>query len=325
MATDDTAADIFRKAQAVGAEKSTSTDVLRLVPHLEWRGKVYPIASRSVSFRHEQIEHKIQYQANDFAEPLGPHSFLFRYTIPMREDISKGPYKNLFNTGLTVLVRDCRSKEPGILIDPFYGEFRVVPTSFEETVDVNKRDGTDVQVEFLHSPAFGDFEPLLRDNITGIAGLVGQAGALDAEVQAADWNQEPSPEGVTDALSAINGVGQRGLRQVDRTASRFDDLALKLRKIEDTADQAENPQNWRLRDSARGARDQVIRAKNRATEDPTRKIRRVGLRFATTISQIAADAQMSIVELLQLNPSLRSSGPLVPANTTLNTFRRGRP
>lgn len=322
MATDDTPQDVFRKAQAVGKETTVSTDVFRLVPHLEWRGRIYPISGRSVSFRHEQIEHKIQYRANDFAEPLGPHSFLFRYTIPMREDIAKGPYKSLFNTGLTVLVRDCRNREPGILLDPFYGEFRCVPTSFEETVDVNKRDGTDVQVEFLHSPLFEEGEPLLRDNITGIEGLVSSAGGLEADVQAADFNQLPSPTGLTDALSAINGVGQRGLRQIDRTASKLDDVALKLQKIEETADRAENPQNWRLRDSARGARDQVLRAKERITEDPTRKVQRVVVRYNRTISSIAVETGMSIIDLLSLNPHLRGSGPLIRSGTKLKIIRR---
>lgn len=316
--------DPFRKAQAVGKESTVSTDVFRLVPHLEWRGRVYPIASRSMSFRHEQIEHKIQYRGNDFIESLGPHSFMFRYTFPMREDIAKGPYKSLFNEGLTILVRDCRNREPGILIDPFYGEFRCIPTSFEETSDINKRDGTDVQVEFLHSPTFDEGEPLLKDNITGVEGLVSSAGALEADVKAADWNQEPSPEGLTDALSAINGVGQKGLRQIDRTASRLDDLAFKLKKIEDTADAAENPQNWRLRDSARGARDAVVRAKDRATEDPTRKVRRVVTRFAKTLSALALETGMTIQDLLALNPSLRSGGPLVPGGSSVAVYHRAK-
>ncbi len=301
------------------------TDVFRLVPHLEWRGILYPIAARSVSFRHEQIEHKIQYRSSDLAEPLGPHSFLFKYTIPMRQDIGKGPYSDLFNTGLTKLVRDMRNREPGTLIDPFYGEFRCVPMSLDETVDINKRDGTDVQVEFIHSPRFDEAEPLLKDNITGIEGLVSGAGSLETEVQAADWNQEPSPEGLTDALSAINGVGQRGLRQIDRVASRLDDVALKLKQIEDTADQAENPQNWRLRDSARGARDQVIRIQDRLSEDPTQKVKRVTTRFAKTLSVIASESGMTILKLLEMNPGLSKGGPLVPAGTAIKVPRNAKP
>lgn len=242
----------------------------------------------------------------------------------MREDLAKGPYKSLFNEGLPKLVRDCRNKEPGILFDPFYGEFRCVPMLFDETVDIGKRDGTDVQLEFLHSPLLEDGEPLLLDNITGIQGLVSDAGLLEQEVTAADWNQEPSPQGLTDALSAINGAGQRALRTVNKTASQFDAVAFKLQQIEDTADQAENPQNWRLRDSARKARDGVVRAADRATEDPTRKVKRVLTRFAKTISAMAAESGMTILQLLELNPALRSlRGPLIPQGTKIKVYRAG--
>lgn len=320
----DDSAKVFGQAQAVPNQTNASTDVLRLVGHLTWRGNVYPISSRSVSFRHEQIEHVLQYRANDFPEPLGPHSFLFRYTFPMREGLAKGPYKNLFNTGLTVLVRDCRDKEPGELFDPFYGKFRVVPISFEETVDIQKRDGTDVQVEFLHAPHLLDGEPLLLDNITGIQGLVSEAGLLDQDVKAVDWKQESSPRGLTDALSAINGAGRRILRQADKASAQMDHIVYGLRNIEDTADALENPQNWRLRDSARQLRDQTIKAKQRLTEDPPRKIKRVTLKFAKTIGAIAADAGMTVKELLTLNPRLGLGGPTVAGGTEIKLHRRGR-
>lgn len=323
MATDD---DDFQRAKGIEKQRSSSTDVFRLVPHLTWRGITYPISARSVSFRHEQIEHKIQYRAGDFPEPLGPHSYLFKYTIPMREDLAKGPYKNLFNVGLTTLVRDCRNREPGELYDPFYGLFICVPTSFDETVDVGKRDGTDVQVEFLHAPDLSDDEPLLRDNITGIEGLTSNAGALEAEVTAADWNQEPSPQGVTDVLSAINGVGRRGLRQVDRTSARLNDLALRLHKIDETASAAENPQNWQLRDSIRDALDQALRIKKRLTKDPTRRAVDVTIKFAKSLSVIAAENDMTIAELISLNPQIPAKGgPIVPPGTVLTIVRKSKP
>lgn len=316
----DDSAQLFAQAQAAPKVTNAAVDALALVDHLTWRGNIYPVSARSASFRHEQVEHTIQYRANDYPEPIGPHSFLFRYTFPMREGIAKGPYKNLFNVGLTVLVRDCRNKEPGELFDPFYGKFRVVPVSFEETTDITRRDGTDVQVEFLHAPHILDGEPLLLDNITGIQGLASQAGLLDQELKAANFGQIASPQGLTSALSAINGAGRRALRQIDRVSAQMDHVAFELKSIEDTADAAENPQNWRLRDSARSLRDQTIKAKERLT-DPTRKIKRVTLRFAKTIGAIAADAGMSLKELLDLNPRLGMGGPMIAAGTEVKLTR----
>src|SRR5262245_39843475 len=117
------------------------TDVLRLLPPFEWRGVRYPVATRSVSFQHEQAQHRIQYKDGEFIEQTGARNYTFNYTIPMREDIARGPYKNLFSSGLIPLLIDCRNREPGQLVDPVYGEFRCVPTSYNDDIDVGKRDG----------------------------------------------------------------------------------------------------------------------------------------------------------------------------------------
>jgi hypothetical protein len=79
---------------------------LKLLPPLSWRGLQYPVTQRSVSFRHQGAEHTIQYRDYDFIEQLGVHGLTFSYTLPMREDIARGPYKHLFVTGLSQLLRD---------------------------------------------------------------------------------------------------------------------------------------------------------------------------------------------------------------------------
>lgn len=284
---------------------------------MSWRGTEYPVIERNVSFLHENVDHKIQYRSNDFPEPIGPHSFLFKYTIPMREGIAKGKYTNLFNEGLQILVVDMRSKEPGDLYDPVYGEFRCIPVSFSETTDVNKRDGTDVSVEFIYSPRIGESDPDLPVATTGLVGLVTEAGMLDDDLAKLDWNQQPSPEGVTDILSAINGFGRSGLRQIDKLASQLDALSFKMQKIEETADAAENPQNWRIRESARQLQLDILNAKKRLSESPGVKAKRITQKTTATISSIAASSGMTIAELLEMNPGLARS-PVVRPGTKLN-------
>lgn len=292
------------------------TDVFKLLEPMSWRGVNYPLIERSVSFLHENVDHRIQYRANDFPEPIGPHSFLFKYSIPMRQDIVLSRYGDLFNEGLPILVRDMRNKEPGDLNDPLLGMFRCIPVSYTETTSVDKRDGTDVQLEFLHSPRIGDSDPELPQSITGITGLVGDSGLTDDDLAKQDWNQEPSPEGVTDILSAINGIGRQGLRQIDKLASQLDSLSLKMQKIEDTADAAENPQNWRIRESARQLHLNIIDAKNRLTEDPVVKINRLTTKVNTTLSSLAATLGMTLLDLISLNPSL-SRSPVIKAGAVV--------
>ncbi len=291
------------------------------LPSLSWRGIHYPVMDRSVSFLHENVDHRIQYRNNDFPEPIGPHSFLFKYMIPMRENILPRKYGSLFNEGLPLLIRDMRDKDPGELIDPLLGIYRCIPVSYTETTDVNKRDGTDVSVEFLHAPRIGDSDPELPLTITGITGLVGDGGLNDDDLALQDWNQEPSPEGVTDILSAINGIGRQGLRQIDRLSSQIDSLRSKMEKIEETADAAENPQNWRIRDSARGLNNSLLKAKDRLSEDPGTKISRITTKANSTVSRIAADSGMTTAQLLKLNPGLAKS-PVITQGTVISVSKK---
>lgn len=293
------------------------TDVFRLLPPFSWRGRRYPLLTRSVTFQHENSKTRIQYRDGEFVDMTGARGFSFSYTIPLREDVAHGLYKNLFVEGLPTLLRDIRDRTPGELIDPVLGPFRCVPEMFKDESDPNRRDGDDVTVEFTHAPEFAQADPEVKDNLKSLSGLVADAGKLDAElVSRRTWRQEESPEALTDILDTINTVGVKAFRVVDKITGSLNDLALKLEKIEDTADRAENPQNWQLRNDVRRMRDAIVQLNKRAAEPPTKKFRRVTQQFAKTISSVAADFDMTVAELIHINPALVKL-PMVPAGTVI--------
>jgi hypothetical protein len=286
-------------------------DVLKLLAKFSWRGEIYPISSRQVSFRHEGIEHTIQYRDFDFIEQLGAHGLTFRYTIPNRQNIAKGPYKQMFADGYPRLFRDMQDRTAGTLFDPLLNRiFQCVPSSWDDTTDPRKRDGTDVQVEFRHSPPLTEEDPQTVDATT-VAGLTSEAGALDAEVAKADWKQEVPPEPSIDPLNFATGVVAQGLAQIQKVSASLQDFAYKMEKIEQTCDAAENPENWGIRDAARRNRESAIRLNRRLKEDPATKLRTFTTRTRALISDVASDAGMTIEELLSLNPALARL-PYVP-------------
>lgn len=293
------------------------TDVLKLLPPLEWRGSQYPVTARRVSFRHEGVEHTIQYRDNEFTEQLGAHGLTFSYTIPTREDIAKGPYKNLFVQGLPRLFRDMHNREAGDLLDPELGFFRCIPNLFDETTDVQKRDGSDVQVEFKYRPLIDDEDPAIQTNLEGsISGLETDAGALDEAVSRADWAQEPSPEPTVDVIQGANGLLSQGLAQGEKVSAKLDDFASKLEALEATCDKAENPQNWPIRASARRSREAVLRTKARLSQDPVKKLRSITLKSGKLVIALAKELGMTLEGLLQLNPGLARM-TRVPAGTVI--------
>lgn len=294
------------------------TDVLAQLPRLSWREREYPVTARSVGFNHEGVFHVLQYRDFEVIEQTGARNLAFRYTIPLRQDIAKGPYKNLFTEGLPTLFRDILNRSEGTLIDPVHGSFTCVPRSYDEEADPNKRDGVDVKVEFQRQTPVDEDESLRPPTLQDVAG---EAGALDEEVKKADWHQEPSPEGTTDIFSAINGVAFQGLRAIDKVAGFMHDVAFRCEKIEATVDKLTDPKNWPVRAAARRLRESSIRIASFG-DSPQQRRAPVTTTRAMPIAALAALVGMSVDALLLLNPQLARS-PTVPAGTTVRVPARG--
>jgi hypothetical protein len=287
------------------------SDALVVLPPFTWRGVQYPVTERHVSFSHESATSKIQYQNGELIQQTGARNTTLSYTLAMRQDIAVGPFRDLFARGLPALFRDMRNREEGPLFDPVYGAFTCVPSSFNDDMDVLKRDGTDVKVEFTESPAL-DSEATPPATLQDIAS---DGGALEGEIELVDWQQQPSPEGTTDLLSAINGAIFQGFRAVNRVSAQLNNYASKLEKLEDTVDLTTNPRNWPVKRDLRRMRDVVLRASAFGdTPGEARKTKRT--QSAQPISALASSLGLSVSQLLILNPSLATT-PIVPAGTTI--------
>ena len=293
------------------------SDPLRLLPPFKWRGVAYPVLGRSVSFAHEGAPTRIQYRDGEFFEQMGSRSPTFTYTLAMREDIAIKEYRALFREGLPLLFRDVRNRERGLLEDPVYGSFLCVPQTFDDDIDVTKRDGTDVRVAFVHSPDIaGQFA---EEQAPTIQGLVTDAGALNAEISRVDWTQTESPEPEIDALSAITGFGAQIEANAGKVSSALENFAFQMEKLETQAARLENPDGFQLQRTARRNRAAATALARRA-KDPQKRVVTVVSRYQKTISGVAAEAGMTVKQLLDLNPTL-ARFPSIPPNTPVRVFR----
>lgn len=294
------------------------TDALAALPRLSFRGIEVPISgTRDAGFRHDDASHKFTYRDNEFVESLGARGWTFSYTIPMRQDIARGPYRNLYTATLPQFVAACRDREPGELIDPELGVFRAKPTSVTSTIDVTKRDGTDLRVEFVHAPEFEDIALEIVGTL-GADALATQAGLLDEASALVDWEQEEPPEPALDPLTAIDSVGRQLEYNANKVSNKLDDTAFRLERLENTLDRLENPQLWPHRRSARRLRAATLRAKARGS-DPLRRVVVVTQRYASTVAAIASEAGMTVQELIRLNPNIAGQ-PLIAAGVAVRRF-----
>jgi len=264
-----------------------------------------PVTSRSASFSQEQIQHKFSYKDQEIVEALGAKNFTFSYAIPFREDIIKGPYSQLFTSGYPQFVLACRDRSPGDLVDPVLGTFRARCVSFSDDTDPNKRDGTDVRVEFVHAPLLDDID-ILQGGILDVHSARDDAQSLDDEALTVNWEQEEPPEATVDPLAAIDGFGRQIENAGNRVSAQLDKAAFKLEKLETTVDRLQNPKVWPLKRSARRLRGAVVQLQETVARTE-RKVKEKVLLFAQGPSAIANDVQNNLQDLLGLNPELARS------------------
>lgn len=291
-------------------------DYLSLLPPLLWRGLNYPVSARSVSFTHDGVRHKFQYRDGEMVEQTGAQALTFSYTIPMRDGIARGPYRDLVTKGLPLLFADCQNRARGPLQDPFYGTFDCVPTSYRDDTDVNKRDGTDIQVEFVRTLETGEADTL--PDFPTVSGLISEAGALDKELSKTSFKQEASADGSNDILTQLTGIGAQIQQQGQGVSARLQGLADKMKRLDEQIDSTEDPSKWGLQQSARNVREAALRLKAKG-DNPGQRILTVTKNSARTITEVCADSLMSLPDFLRLNPDLVRS-PLIPPGTPIRVF-----
>lgn len=287
-------------------------DILGDLPRFSWRGIEVPLTGRSARFAHDRGRHKYVFRDDEILEALGHKNWVLEYRIPFRQGIAKGPYRDLFVEVFPRFIDACRDRSRGELYDPVLGEFDAEVLEWDETLDVLKRDGTDVVVRFEHSPD-PEAEESPGADLSNLASAENEAGRLDdamGEV-ARSAQQEPPPPAV-DPLARIGGF----LRQIDRRGNQIraqiGGFVDRVEAIEDAATDLEDPKIQPVIRSARRLRAAGGRLRERLA-NPVGALRSTTTRTATTLASLAISLGVTPDELLKRNPRL--AAPLVPPGT----------
>jgi hypothetical protein len=282
---------------------------------LKWRDSVIPIVSRSVGFQHESVKHKFVFRDREYVEALGVRNLTFRYGIPMREDLAKGPYQNLFTKQLPAFMRAFLDRSTGNLRDPVHGTFTAKPVSYNENLDVLRRDGVDLEVEFVQAPEEEELE-ITGAALSSLQSLTADAFALETAVARVNWLQEVPPESLVNPLDAVNGLLRQGEMVGGQIAAAFDGIAHDLDTIVETVDRLEDPEAWPIRQSAIRMKNSAVRAA-RELGNPADVIRRHVTTSATTLASVGKTLGMSVREVLGLNPALAAGAGRIDSGTTV--------
>lgn len=296
------------------------TDVLRQLIRASWRQIEFPLSGREYGFQQSSSRHKFIFRDNELIESLGRENPTYKYTIPFREDIAKGPYSALFVEVYPEFLNACRDRTAGILEDPVHGPQRCKCASLREVLDVNRRDGIDVEAEFIFSPLQSDVTEDI--SIPGsIEGALNSAGAFDRQAPELTPEQRERIEALRDpgeqAGTNILDLGSAFATQINlatnRIGAQIDDAIFRVNKTSDLLDRARDPKlaSWKrrlrrvggallnLKDSAGGAGLGPSRGGN--------GLRTHIVQADIGIGSLASKLGASVSQLKRLNPSLNSA------------------
>lgn len=293
-------------------------DALDDISDLYWRGFKLPVTTRELFLQHGNIRHPISFGKGEKIQPGSTKNLVFTYTVPMRENLAVAGYPDLFTQGLPRLLRDCINQEPGPLVDPIHGKFVAVPETYRETADPDKRDGVDVQLEFIQQPPLSELSaekplPTARTVAIGTSNLAAATAAKNA-----------SNDAYAGALAAAGEADEAA--QQAQTATRAPDLVQNMETIsraledyETEIERLEDPTNYPMVRESRRLR--------LATYDVGRRVSSPGKTWQakvtaheTTVGELAAAHAMPVAALIEKNPKLAKS-PRVKRGTAVTVYR----
>jgi hypothetical protein len=296
------------------------TDVLKQLQRASWREIEFPVMHvRDFGFQHDQAQHRYLFLDAQLIESLGRKNPTYKYVIPFREDIAKGPWKNLFTTVYPDFLDACLDRSRGVLVDPAHGALPAKCVSLRETLDVSRRDGVDVEAEFIRAPREGDIVEDLGAQIRTLEGAQASAGALDREIAKIPFTQQAPPKPTINPLDAVSAVTNQAEVAVNKVTAAFADAAFRVEKASASLDALRDPGMQPAIQQAARLRAALLAFEDRTDPTGTRPLRKLSTTTDTTVSALARKLGMSVAELVRLNPVLARS-PLVRAGTDIRVF-----
>jgi hypothetical protein len=205
-------------------------------------------------------------------------------------------------------MRACLDRTAGELGHPLLGKLRAKCRSHRTVVDPNRRDGVDVEVEFIEATDEEDELSVLLGQNSPLGACVAAARNLDAglvNVSPVPTLPERLKPSLLDSINQLSGlIAQFKLGignivgQIDGYASAVDQLTEQIKSIDD-------PKNYQVLNAC----EQLFASLLRLSEEVVKKSRPffpAVVPFETNLAGAAAFFKMSVADFVSLNPLIAS-------------------
>ena len=240
-----------------------------------------------------------------FIESTGRNPSHFQFTAGFRQGIGGEGTDILFPTRWLKFVAACADRTTGTLQHPVLGNLKVKCVKQQSVFDVQRRDGVDVEVEFVETTDAEDELSKLLAGASPMATAISAAGDLDAAV--ADISPpptrpdfvDPSAQEMLKGLSGTLNQFKRGIGNIstaiDSNLGALDEFAQNIAKSKD------DPGIAKALRALNRCFDAVVQVGQTATSSG-KQITQAVVANDATIDAVAAFFAMGQDDFARLNP-----------------------
>lgn len=258
----------------------------------------------TVTLTQDVAEHKYPYLDVSLIEGTGRASNVYTFQAPFRNGIANHP--NLFPSGWRDFLAACADKKGGKLLHPEFGVVNVKCKSVKTSWDPMKRDGVDVDVEFIETRIKADEDILMFNQGSPAASAMASAYDFDSAITDGGFTVEYPESLKPDLLSAIkqlNGLMSQISLGLGNIGAQFDAVLGDIDGLIQTLQGKNNP----ALAAAIAALTSTYASVMAMAQSITSKSRDVSMAVVTRDSNLSAAAGalgQKTDEFLKLNPAL---------------------
>jgi hypothetical protein len=310
---------------AAGADVNALYGALHM---FSWREVGFPVTEFEQDFRRDLVIHKFADMDGAHVEDTGRHPLQITAHVPFVNGLRKGPSETwsdpLYPYTWRLLLAACAQKGSGTLVHPELGPLTCKLESFRTTWSGTARGGPMGILVWIESDDVGlDLDQDLSTP-SPLASIAGAASDADADLASIDPSIVPKlptfSSSFTDMTNALLAVIDLPSLLANQYGGQLENVIWNAQRLESALSTAPNRSalNWPLFLAA----EQMKSAAYDLQQTLLTKGRQVGLYTVQgdqTLSQVAANLNANLADIMTLNPSLVQN-PLILDQTQVRYY-----
>jgi len=283
--------------------RRSDLDAFAKMPKASWRDIEFVCGPMDWGFTHAHAAHLYPDRDAGYIESTGRNPATFSFTAIFRNGVVGERLQ--FPTLYQAFTRACMDRTAGDLLHPVLGVIKVKCQSYKASFDVMRRDGADVQVEFIESTDEADELDALLGQNSPMGNCITAARNLDDALGNVSPAPPPLPQSLKpsllDSIKQLNGAVQQYKLGIGNIAGQIDSYASAIDDLTNTLQALDDPKNYRALDACERMFASLLALSVEVTKKAKPTIPAL-VPFTTSLAGAAGYFGMTVGAFAKLNP-----------------------